>query len=197
MNIPTDRLEVRLASLSEADAEALSQLIELNRARLRLWLPWLDASTCVEHTREFIKGTVKRAEASAGFVCGIWFRGSIVGVVGHNSVDKANRISYPGYWLSQTHTGQGIMSCAVSALIRHAFAELDLNRIDIRVAVGNHKSQAIPDRLGFVREGVIHQAEWLYDRFVDHTVYGLLRSAWIARCDKLTGVKGPSPYPSV
>jgi len=181
MNIPTERSEVRLASLSEADAEMLFQLVELNRSHLRQWLPWLDASTCVEHTREFIKGTVKRSEESAGFVCGIYFQGVIVGVVGHNSIDKANRISYPGYWLSRTHTGRGIMSCAVAALIHHAFTELDLNRIEIRVAVGNHKSQAIADRLGFVREGVVREAEWLYDRFVDHTVNGLLRSAWMTR----------------
>lgn len=25
---------------------------------------------------------------------------------------------------------------------------------------------------------MIRQAEWLYDRFVDHTVNGLLRSEW-------------------
>lgn len=178
MNIPTDRPEVNLAFLTEADADFLFRLVDLNRSHLRQWLPWLDASTCVEHTKEFIQGTVKRAAASAGFVCAVRFQGSIVGVVGHNSIDKGNRISYPGYWLCESHTGQGIMSCAVRALINHAFTELDLNRIDIRVAVGNHKSQAIPDRLGFVREGVVREAEWLYDRFVDHTINGLLRADW-------------------
>ena len=187
MNIPTDRSELSLTFVSEADAETLFRLVDLNRSYLRQWLPWLDSSTCVEHTREFIKGVVKRSEETAGFVCAIRFQGSIVGVVGHNAIDKSNRISYPGYWLSEAHTGRGIMSCAVRSLINHAFTELDLNRIDIRVAVGNHKSQAIPDRLGFVREGVVREAEWLYDRFVDHTVNGLLRSDWMARPNKITG----------
>ncbi|MEI6083645.1 MAG: GNAT family protein [Verrucomicrobiota bacterium] len=178
MVITTDNLEVSLRLLAENDAEALCRLVDQNRAHLRQWLPWLDGSTSVEHTREFIKGTIKRHEESAGFVCAICFQSSIVGVVGHNSIDKANRISYPGYWLSQSHTGRGIMTTAVRALIEHAFAELDLNRIDIRVAVGNQKSQGVADRLGFAREGVIRQAEWLYDRFVDHTVNGLLRSSF-------------------
>ena len=178
--IATDNPEVRLRLLAEADAEVLFKLVDQNRAYLRQWLPWLDASTRVEHTREFISGTVKRFEESAGFVCAIDFQSSIVGVVGHNSIDKDNRISYPGYWLSESHMGRGIMRCAVRSLIGHAFTELDLNRIDIRVAVGNKKSQAIPDRLGFRKEGVIRQAERLYERYVDHTVNGLLRSDWVS-----------------
>jgi len=161
-----------------ADAETLFRLVDQNRPHLRKWLPWLDSSTSVERTREFIQGTLMRSEAAAGFVCAIHFRESMVGVVGHNSIEQANRISHVGYWLSESHTGRGIMTCAVRALIEHAFSELYLNRIDIRVAVGNHRSQAIPDRLSFSQEGVIRQAEWLYDHFVDLRVNGLLRSDW-------------------
>lgn len=178
MIIATENPEVNLRLLSENDADALSRLVDQNRLYLRQWLPWLDRSTGIEHAREFIRGTLQRQAESAGFVCAIWHRDAIVGVVGHNAISKANRISYPGYWLSQSHTGHGIMTVAVRALIGHAFADLGLNRIDIRVAVGNRSSQAIPDRLGFTQEGVIRQAEWLYDRFVDHTVNGLVRSAW-------------------
>jgi ribosomal-protein-serine acetyltransferase len=181
MTIPTGNQDIDLRLLSEADAAGLFRLVDENRSHLRRWLPWLETSTSVEHTREFIKGTLKRFADFAGFVYAVEFQGSLVGVVGHNSIDKANQISYPGYWLSESHVGRGIMTCAVRALIEHAFAELHLNRIDIRVAVGNQKSQAIPDRLGFTREGVIRDAEWLYDRFVDHTVNGLLRSDWTAK----------------
>ena len=179
MIIATDNPEVSLRLLTEVDAEVLFKLVDQNRSYLRQWLPWLDASTKIEHTREFIKGTVKRFEESAGFVCAINFHSSIVGVIGHNAIDKDNRISYPGYWLSESHTGRGIMTCAMRSLIEHSFTELNLNRIDIRVAVGNKKSQAIPDRLGFSKEGVIRQAEQLYGRFVDHTVNGLLHSDWV------------------
>ena len=70
------------------------------------------------------------------------------------------------------------MTKACRALIRYAFEQLQLNRVEIRVAVGNYKSRAIPERLGLVKEGMIREAEWLYDHFVDHIVYGVLAKEW-------------------
>ena len=54
--------------------------------------------------------------------------------------------------------------------------ELQLNRIEIRAAIGNVKSQAIPEKLGFAKEGCVREAEWLYDHYVDHIIYGMLKS---------------------
>src|SRR5690625_199905 len=88
------------------------------------------------------------------------------------------KIAYIGYWLDIEHQGKGIMTRAVRALTDYAFEEFDLNRVDIRAAVGNVKSRAIPERLGYKKEGVLRQSEWLYDHFVDHAVYSMLKSEW-------------------
>lgn len=56
--------------------------------------------------------------------------------------------------------------------------ELKLNRVEIRAGVHNLKSRAIPERLGFINEGTIRQAEWLYDCYIDHVIYGILESDW-------------------
>jgi ribosomal-protein-serine acetyltransferase len=63
----------------------------------------------------------------------------------------------------------------------HGFGELGLNRIEIKAAAGNLRSQAVAVRLGMVREGVERQSEWLYDRFVDHVVFSMLRDEWSSR----------------
>ena len=46
--------------------------------------------------------------------------------------------------------------------------------MEIRCALDNAPSRAIPERLSFRLEGQLRQAEWIYDRFVDHAIYGLL-----------------------
>jgi ribosomal-protein-serine acetyltransferase len=70
------------------------------------------------------------------------------------------------------------MTASVRRLINYGFGDLNLNRIEIRVAVGNQPSQAICDRLGLKEEGILRQAEWLYDHFVDLRVNSVLRSEW-------------------
>ena len=70
------------------------------------------------------------------------------------------------------------MTRACRALVDYAFSELGLNRIEIQCAVQNVKSRAIPERLDFTQEGVIRQAEWLYDHYNDHVIYGMLAEEW-------------------
>jgi ribosomal-protein-serine acetyltransferase len=83
-----------------------------------------------------------------------------------------------GYWLAKSQMGRGYMTAAVKALIDEGFQQLALNRIQARVATGNYQSQAVCDRLGLKKEGVLRQAEWLYDHYVDLTMNSVLRTEW-------------------
>ena len=60
----------------------------------------------------------------------------------------------------------------------HAFGNLGLNRVVMRVDVGNIRSRAIPERLGFTQEGVTRQSDWLYTRFRDMVLYSILAGEW-------------------
>ena len=53
-----------------------------------------------------------------------------------------------------------------------------MNRVEIHCAAENTRSCAIPKRLGFTQEGILRDAQWLYDRYVDMVVYGLLAREW-------------------
>jgi ribosomal-protein-serine acetyltransferase len=66
-------------------------------------------------------------------------------------------------------------------LVDYAFHEYRLNRVQIRCATENKKSCAIIERLGFMKEGRIRQAEFLYDHYVDLFIYGMIADQWKVR----------------
>ncbi len=68
------------------------------------------------------------------------------------------------------------MTASCRAFVSHAFFTWKLNRVTIECATQNTRSRAIPERLGFKLEGITREIEWLRDHYVDHALYGLLKS---------------------
>jgi ribosomal-protein-serine acetyltransferase len=168
----------RLRSLEDRDAEELFLVVEANRAYLAEWLPWAGAAGA-DTVAVFVRRARQQAEEDNGFQAAIVDgSGAIVGVVGFHGVDWTNRATSIGYWLAADQQGRGTMTEAVRALATHAFEAWRLNRVEIRVAVGNRRSAAIPERLGFVREGVLRQVERHADGFKDNVVYSMLADEW-------------------
>jgi ribosomal-protein-serine acetyltransferase len=172
--------DIALELLEERHTNELFAVTDANRDHLRQWLPWLDGTRTPEDTRLFIRVTRKQLLDNNGFQTAIRDRGELVGVIGHHAISWSNRSTSLGYWLAEAAQGRGIMTGAVRTYVRHAFDTLNLNRVEIRCASGNLRSRAIPERLRFEREGTIRQAEWLYDHFVDHVVYGALSSEFVS-----------------
>lgn len=170
---------ITLRMLRIEDAEALFELTDDSRDYLREWLPWLDTTTTIDDSRSFIEHTLDYYRKEKGLTTGIFYQTKLVGIAGFNSFQWTNKIGFIGYWLGEGFQGKGIMTQAIQALVDLAFFNLKLNRVDIRAAYENEKSRAIPERLGFTREGQLRQAEWLYDHYVDHVVYSMLANEWI------------------
>jgi ribosomal-protein-serine acetyltransferase len=169
---------LELRPLNLRDAKALFALVEANRKRLRCWLPWPDSNRSVVDSRAYILRVRALARAGLGQSFGVWWREQLVGIVGFVWIDAANHRAAIGYWLAQEAEGHGLMTASVKALLRYGFRTLKLNRIEIHVGIRNRRSRAIPERLGFRREGTLRQVEYLADRHVDHAVYGLLATEW-------------------
>ncbi|MDN4494679.1 GNAT family N-acetyltransferase [Ureibacillus aquaedulcis] len=174
---PVDE-EISLRLVTERDAEEIFQMIEASRTHLREWLGWLDHSTKVQDTLINIKNNLILFLSNEGLDTAIVYKGKIVGKIGFNKINKANKTAYVGYMLDESFQGKGIMTRAAKAITMIAFEEYGLNKVEIHVAKENTKSRNIPIRLGFKEEGTIRSAEWLYDHYVDHVVYGMLREEW-------------------
>ncbi len=172
---------LELELLREDHAQELFELTDSNRQYLREWLPWLDSNKYVQNTIDFIEYSKKQYAENNGLQFCIRYNGKLAGMVGFHKVDWLNHSTSIGYWLAEDCQGKGIMTSSCRCLLEYAFGNLGINRVEIRCAPENKRSRAIPERLGFKEEGTVRQAEWLYDHYVDHVIYGMLRTQWLAR----------------
>ncbi len=169
-------IDAELRLVEPRHCEEIFALVDKNRAHLRRWMPWVDGSRSVEDVRKWQQTAAEQFAKNNGFHAGIWWQGKMVGAIGFHAMDWTHRKTSIGYWLDEASQGKGLMTAACRAMTRHALGELKLNRVEIRCAVENERSRAIPKRLGFSEEGTLRQVEWLYDHFVDHVVFSLLSS---------------------
>jgi ribosomal-protein-serine acetyltransferase len=170
--------ETELRAIAPGHADLLLSVIAANRAHLARWHPWAALMTTREHADRLIQDWQRHHERNGALHLGIWHEGRFCGMIDHLNVDWVNRWTVFSYWLSESHQGRGIMTGCVRTMVRHAFTAWNLNRITIESATENTRSRAIPERLGFRLEGTVRGIEKLQDRYVDHAIYGLLRSDW-------------------
>jgi ribosomal-protein-serine acetyltransferase len=135
----------------------------------------------MEDTAGFIAKSLRDFADGIGLVLGVWCREEFAGTVGCHPFDLANKRVEIGYWLAEQWQGRGIMTASCGALMDHLFRDLLMHRIEIRVAPGNYKSRAIPERLGFIQEGVLREAQLRNGCWYDLVMYSMLRDEWEAR----------------
>ena len=164
--------------MEAGDAEELYALSDANRAYLSEFMPWAAGQTFADYpgarrllpasARPPTTGLTARSCATAGSSA----------CVGYHSVSWQHRSTSIGYWLAESEQGRGTMTLAARALVDHAFAVWDLNRVEIAAAVDNARSRALARRLGFTEEGTRRQAE---------RVATATWITWSTRCSRPSG----------
>jgi len=172
--------EIFLELLELSHAHCLFDLVDSNRDHLRQWLPWLDMSKEVSDTEFFINSTIKQYKNNQGPQFLIYFKNTPCGVIGFHPIDLQNKIGGIGYWVSESFSGNGIVTTSMALIIKYGFETLSLNKIEVGCAVENQKSRAIPVKLGFKLEATLRDKEWLYDHYVDQCLYTMLKSEYNA-----------------
>ena len=169
---------VTLKILEEREADQLFKLVDSNREYLGEFLPFVEYTTEVAHSKTFIQSALKQFTRGDGFHCGIWYDDELVGVIGLHYLDLVNKRTSIGYYLAEHFQKKGIMTACTKALIRYVYETFDINRVEIQMSTRNPKSRAIPERLGFTQEGVLRSNERLRGEFSDSYVYSLLREEY-------------------
>ena len=158
-----------LRPLRPDDAGDIFRAIDSQRTYLGVWLPFVALTQSEEDSRAFVTAAL----ADSGHpVYTLRADGRFAGLIGFKPADAATGTIEIGYWLREEFQHRGIMTAAVRTLLRIAFEELGMRRIEIRCATGNLPSNRIPRRLGMRLDRVETQAEQLSSgERVDLNVY--------------------------
>ena len=158
------------------DASSIWQAIDSHRDYLVEWLPFVEQLTCEADEEAFLAEVLSVPYETRNLVYVIEKGEEFCGLVGFVTTDLANHRTEIGYWLLPEHQGKGVMTRSVFWLCRWAMEVRSINRVQIRCAVGNHRSNAIPQRLGFRLEGTERDGELLASgEYADLYVYSLLK----------------------
>jgi len=171
--------QIRLKEIGMDDVDKIFHIIDSEREYLAEWLPFVNETRKLADTMTFVKNYVEAESKEPTFA--IHFKNQLVGLIGMKDTDLDNQKTEIGYWLSEKYQHFGIVTKSAETLIDYAFYKLNLNRIQLKAATGNLKSQRVAERLGFIREGIERDGE-LHERgFVDLVVFGLLKNDGIRK----------------
>lgn len=158
---------------TEQDAAPLAAAYQRNRGHLAPWDPTRTEDFFTEggqlsQTRELL--ALRDLDASLPLVLadGQEIAG---GLTLSGIVRGAFQSATVGYWLDRDHTGRGLASEALTAVVETARDVYALHRLQAATLLANHASQSVLTRAGFERIGVAPNYLQIAGRWQDHVLF--------------------------
>jgi ribosomal-protein-alanine N-acetyltransferase len=166
------------------------------RIRSREWLePWEplaepsapDPITDPEAFKARCGAWERQRHFDAAYGFGIFLgKGTFIGEVSLGSVQRGPfQSANVGYWIDVDHAGRGYMPEAVAVILRFAFEELGLHRVEAAIVPRNTKSRRVAEKLGLRDEGTSPRFLQIGGAWEDHVRYGITVEEWSARRGEL------------
>lgn len=167
---------VELRAPRRGDAADLNDAVRESLPELLPWMAWAHPGYSEFDAAEWVR------RAARAFADGVEFQfvardvatQQLLGTVGLNAIDRLNRWANLGYWNRTSRVGEGLVTRGARLVAGFGFAELALGRVEILAAVGNQRSQAVAERLGALREGVLRRRLRVHDDVQDAVVFSLV-----------------------
>jgi ribosomal-protein-alanine N-acetyltransferase len=155
----------------------LEEFIALNRASARLHRGLASPPRQPEQFHAFLE-KCRRDDSVCFLICRVE-DGAIVGSINLSQVFRGGfQNAYLGYYIGQRYAGRGYMTEALRLMLRYAFSQLKLHRVEANIQPGNVASIALVRRAGFVREGYSRRYLKIGGRWRDHERWALIAEEW-------------------
>ncbi len=96
------------------------------------------------------------------------------GACGFNNLSEIHQKAEIGFWLLPDYWGRGIITSAARLICNHAFYSMGIHRIEAVVETANNNCKQVMQKLNFVLEGTMQDAEVKNGQFISLDLYALL-----------------------
>jgi [ribosomal protein S5]-alanine N-acetyltransferase len=153
------------------------EFVSLMRASRSFHRPWATAPTDPERFAAYIADS-RRPDFEAMLLCRLEDH-AIAGFFNLSQiVRRTMQSAYLGYAVGKRYSGQGYMREGIELVLRHAFADLRLHRVEANIQPGNQASIALARGAGFHREGFSPRYLKIGGRWRDHERWAILADDW-------------------
>lgn len=155
----------------------LEEFITLNCASTRLHRGLVSPPIKPEEFHDLLKRS-RRDDSDCFLICRTE-DGAIAGAINLSQIFRGGfQSAYLGYYIGERYAGRGYMTEALGLMLRHAFVELKLHRVEANIQPENVASIALVRRAGFVLEGYSRRYLKICGRWRDHERWALTAEDW-------------------
>ena len=111
----------------------------------------------------------------------------LIGLVSLTGIDMFNRSAEFHIMIGETRAqNKSAGTFATEEMLRHAFENMNLNRIMLTVLEDNKRAQHVYEKVGFVREGVMRKVYYKGGAYVNAILYSILSDDYITKIRGIT-----------
>jgi ribosomal-protein-alanine N-acetyltransferase len=180
--------EAGRVSLRPLAADDEGEFLALARASASLHHPWYSMPTTPQEFRAYL--TRYSQPATEGFLVCVRDDGALAGLITIDSIVRGRfqsaSLSYAAF---APAAGRGYMSEGMALVIRYAFTDLRLHRLEASIQPGNQTSLRLVQRQGFRREGYSPDMLFIDGAWRDHERWAITR--------EMTGLPPVDPHPTL
>ncbi|MBZ9609834.1 GNAT family N-acetyltransferase [Clostridium estertheticum] len=172
-------MNIKIHALIPSDAEEVLEFHLRNRKFLRPFEPSRDERfytlesqkrTLVESYKQFLNGNVVNF--------GIYKNNKLIGKIKiSNIVMGSFKNAFIGYSMDEKEQSKGYMKESVKLVMKYAFEELELHRIEATTLIDNEKSQRVLSSCGFKELGISEKHLYINGEWRDQMVFYKVKSS--------------------
>ena len=123
----------------------------------------------------------------SGYGFGIFVNGIFCGEINLSSIQRGPFQScYVGYWIDEGHAGNSYTPEALAVVLKYAFEDLNLHRVQVAIIPRNTSSRRVVEKLSMREEGIAERYLEINGEWEDHIRYAFTSEEWDSRKEEIS-----------